>query len=312
MNKNINNLGYACINNQLRTKNIFCSRTMRKKTFLEKGIEYASKLSLDNCKDLVKIVKWNNENNIKLFRVTSNLFPWASEYNIEDLNDYEEIVENLKIASDIAIKNNQRLSFHPGQFNCLSSDKENVILNSIQDLEHHAKIFDIMGQPKNHYAKINIHLGSTCGGDLLLAAKNFCENFNMLSDSVKSRLTVENDDKQSMFSAKFLYENVYKKVKTPIVFDAHHFELGPQDASYEESFLMSYETWGDIKPTFHYSNSKKTYEDEKCRVYTAHSANYHKPIILHKNNIDIMLECKNKEQALFKYIEDFGLPEYKG
>ena len=77
-------LGYACINMTLREKNIFTSRTMRKKTFLEKGLPYASELILNNVKDLVKILQWNYKNNVEVFRISSVIMPWASEYEMED------------------------------------------------------------------------------------------------------------------------------------------------------------------------------------------------------------------------------------
>lgn len=299
------NLGYACINMQLRNKNIFCSRTARKKTYEEKGLSYVGELALNNCKDLYVVLKWNKENNISLFRITSNLFPWASEYILQDLPQYKEISKTLKICGDFAKENNIRLSFHPGQFNCLSSEKEHVVKNAVQDLNHHSEIFDLMGMPRNHNAKINIHMGSTCGGELHKAADNFCRNFHLLDEGTMSRLTIENDDKPAMFSTKFIYDNVYKRIGTPIVFDAHHFELGPQDADYSDSFFMAYETWQNIVPTFHYSNSKKTYEDPTCRVYTAHSDFYYKPFVCFGKRIDLMLEAKYKEKALFKYKKDF-------
>ena len=84
-------LGYACINTQLRKSGIFTSRTMVKKTFNTKGIQYASELALQNAKDLVEIIKWNHANGIKLFRMSSGIFPWMSEYEISDLPDYTKI-----------------------------------------------------------------------------------------------------------------------------------------------------------------------------------------------------------------------------
>lgn len=299
------NYGYACLNTELRDNNIFNSRTMRKKTFQEKGLSYTSKLCLQNVRDLITILNWNYKHNIKLFRISSEMFPWASEYELEDLPDFENIKTCLEIAGKYADVTGQRLSFHPGQFNCLASDKPHVIENSLKDLEIHSKIFDLMQRPKSTYAKINIHLGSTCNGNLEQAAYNFCKNFDQLSDNMKSRLTVENDDKVNMFSAKFLYEKIYKQIGIPIVFDAHHFELGPQDSSYEDAYLMAYESWGNVRPTFHYSNSKKTYEDDSCRVYTAHSDYYYKPFVAVKDNVDVMLEAKMKEKALQKYLSDF-------
>ena len=83
-------LGYACINMTLqKTKEkITCNRGMIKRTFLKKGINYASELALKNCKDLEPIIRWNHQKGIKVFRMTSCLFPWASEYNLTDLPDY--------------------------------------------------------------------------------------------------------------------------------------------------------------------------------------------------------------------------------
>ena len=88
-------LGYACINmgfsNRPKSKRITTNRGMIKRTFMQKGIPYASELALENCKDLYKILKWNEENDIKFYRMSSNIFPWASEYKLEQLPDYEEI-----------------------------------------------------------------------------------------------------------------------------------------------------------------------------------------------------------------------------
>ena len=301
----MNRFGYACINMELREKGIFNSRTMRKKTFLEKGLPYASKLILQNVKDMLPIFNWNYKSKVEVFRISSEIAPWASEYELEDLPDYEEIAKYLKIAGDYSKVIGLRLSFHPGQFNCLASEKDYVVENCIKDLEIHGKLFDLMGMPRNHNAKINIHLGSTCQGNLMQAADNFNRNFERLSESVKSRLTVENDDKPAMFSTKFLYENIFKISGTPIVFDAHHFTLGPQDAPYDESFNMAYESWGNIRPTCHHSNGKKEYEDPTIRSAAAHSNFYYKPFDSCGKSVDVMLEAKMKEKALKKYLKDF-------
>ncbi len=302
----MNRFGYACINMHLREKGIFNSRTMRKATFLSKGLPYASELILKNVKDLLPIFHWNYKHNVKVFRMSSEITPWASEYELHELPDYEEICHYLRIAGKYTKAIGQRVSFHPGQFNCLASEKEHVVDNCIKDLEIHGKIFDLMGLDQNHWSKINIHLGSSCGGNLKLAAKNFNDNFKRLSPSVQSRLTVENDDKPGMFSAKFLYENIYKKSGVPIVFDSHHFELGPQDAPYDESFDMAFDSWpSNVRPTCHHSNGKKEYEDNTIRSKAAHSNYYYKPFNSCGKSVDIVLEAKCKEKALIKYRKDF-------
>jgi UV DNA damage endonuclease len=302
----MNRFGYACINTHLREKGVFNSRTMRKKTFLEKGLPYVSEVCLKNTKDIIPILHWNYKNNIKVFRLSSELMPWASEYMLKDLPDYDKISHYLNLTGMFIKKFDMRVSFHPGQFNCLASEKDYVVENCIKDLEIHGKVFDLMSLDQNHNSKINIHLGSTCGGQLKVAANNFIKNFSRLSESVQSRLTVENDDKAAMFSSKFLYENIYKKTNLPIVFDSHHFTLGPQDADYKESFMMAYESWPkNIRPTCHHSNGKKEWEDDTIRSKAAHSNYYYTPFDSCGKSVDVILESKMKEKALLKYRKDF-------
>ena len=81
---------------------------MIKRTFLEKGISYASELALQNVKDLKKIVEWNERNNIKFYRMSSDIFPWMSEYQFSDLPDYNEICYELDQVGEFATLNNQK------------------------------------------------------------------------------------------------------------------------------------------------------------------------------------------------------------
>ena len=115
------NLGYACINMQLRKQGIFAGRTCRKATFQEKGLEYVGELGLQNLRDLYQIVQWNSRNGIKLYRIGSDIFPWQSEYKLEELPQYSKILNILKAIGDFVTKDGQRLSFHPGPFNILGS-----------------------------------------------------------------------------------------------------------------------------------------------------------------------------------------------
>jgi UV DNA damage endonuclease len=287
-----------------KPQRVFCSRGMIKRTFMSRGTEYASQLGLQNTMDLIKIIAWNNEQGIKVFRVTSCLFPWHSEYDLTDLPDYEGIKANLEYAGKLARDNGQRLSTHPGQFNVLTSQREEVVLNAVDELDKHGIVFDLMGMPRSPGAKINIHIGGAYG-DRQAAMDRWCKNYELLSDSAKSRLTVENDDKPALYSSKMLYDNIVKRTGTPIVFDSHHFECGPQDSSYDEAFLMAADSWPkDIRPQCHHSNSRKEYEDSSARK-NAHSDWYYKPFNNCGVSVDVVLESKKKERALFKYKQDF-------
>ena len=304
--KNIN-LGYACINVTLQEEEkVQCNRGMIKRTFLSKGIEYASQLALSNVIGLKKVIEWNNENNIKVYRMTSCLFPWFSEYDIFDLPDIDQIASIMESAGKIAMDAGQRLSFHPGPFNCLASPNENVVKKTIKELDDHSAQMDLMGLPESQMAKINIHVGGSYG-DRESALERFCTNFYKLSANTQKRLTVENDDKGSLYSAKMLAEGVSSRIGVPVVFDSHHHELGPQDFDYHDAFYIARKTWEDIgiKQQCHHSNSKKKYEDSKVPP-PSHSSWYYTPFENYGENVDVVLECKMKEKALFKYIQDFG------
>ena len=249
-------LGYACINMTLAKQGISCNRSMIRRTFDAKGVAYASELILENLRNLTKIISWNNQNGIKVYRMSSNMFPWMSEYEFTDLPDYDKICNLLKGIGTLAMENGQRLSFHPGQFCVLASPNEEVVLNAMNELDKSAQIMDLMGLPESRMAKINIHVGGAYG-DKKTALERFCKNFLRLQPSAQARLTVENDDKANMYSVKDLYEGVYKVVGIPIVFDYFHHKFCTGDMTEEEALKLAASTWGDIKPCTHYSESRR-------------------------------------------------------
>ena len=308
------NIGYACINMQLSYPQkyggqergvlpITTGRSMIRRTFDSRGVSYASEKTLDNCKDLEKIVSWNILNGYQFFRITSNLAPWKSEYDWDDMPDIEEIRKHLHSTGVMSKTHNLRLTSHPGPFNVLTSPHPHVVTNCVSDLTDHGDVFDMIGLGRTPYNKINIHIGEAYG-DKESAMERFCENFDLLPDSVKSRLTVENDDRASMYSVRDLYEGVYKKIGIPIVFDYHHHQFCTGDLSEKEALEMAISTWPkDIVPVVHYSESRREEQlDESIRVQ-AHSDYIYNKIDTYGHDVDIMVEAKHKELAVKKYKE---------
>ena len=298
------NLGYACINMELSAvkPKVSTNRTMRKKTFQDKGIDYASELILQNVTDLLTILKWNAKHDIHFFRISSEIFPWASEYNLEDLKDFDAIEEALYEAGLFANEHDIRLTCHPGPFNKLCSPNEQVVLNTIKDLEINGQMMDLLCQPRSPWAKINIHVGAAYN-DKPTALATFCKNFDRLSDAVKSRLTVENDDKESLYSTQELYDGVFKHINIPIVHDYHHHTMCTGGLSQHDAVALALTTWGDVVPVVHYSQSRSfEHNDPKIRPQ-AHSDSYWTPIDTFGYRMDVMLECKHKEIGLFKMRE---------
>jgi len=302
------NLGYACINTELAKpikegrkvlrERITTNRSMIHRTFKSRGVAYASQLSLQNCLDLEKILKWNEEKDIKFFRMSSEIFPWASKYKFEDLPDWKKIKQSLIRTGAYAQSKGHRLTFHPGPFNKLTSPNENVVQNTITDLEIHGKVLDEMGLSRTPYNKINIHVGAHYNNKPM-AISNFCKNFERLSESVRSRLTVENDDKASLYSTKELYEEIYKRIGIPVVHDLHHHTFCTGGLTNEEALKLATKTWGVVKPVVHYSQSRAEEHNDKKIKANAHSDSYWTAVNTYGQDVDVMLECKHKEVGLF-------------
>ena len=102
---------------------------------------------------------------------------WASEYNLKDLPDYDNIAWWLDQAGMYAWKHGHRITTHPGPFNVLGSPNKETVCKTIKELETHSEVFDLMGLPATPFAKINIHVGGTYGGDFSNTADRWCRNF---------------------------------------------------------------------------------------------------------------------------------------
>jgi UV DNA damage endonuclease len=137
--------------------------TSGKRSFLDKGIDHASHLALKNVQDLEKIIDWNVEKGIKFYRMSSEMFPWMSEYVLSELPDYGEIKQTMKRIGEKAKRHTIRLTYHPGPFNVLASKTERVIENTVKELDQHSEIMDMMLLPASPFAKINIHVGGAYG-----------------------------------------------------------------------------------------------------------------------------------------------------
>jgi UV DNA damage endonuclease len=290
------NLGYACINITLAEKGITTNKGMVRRTYESKGIQYASQLALQNVRCLYEILKWNVEYGVKVFRITSELFPWASEYKLKSMPEFKEIRSILEEAGKLPV----RVSTHPGPFNKLAGVGD-TLKNTIKDLEIHSELFYLMGLKPSHWNKINIHVGGAYG-DKHETLKRFATNFSLLSANLRNRLTVENDDKAGLFAVAELLP-LHDAIGIPIVFDYFHHRLHPGLLTEQEAFLAAYKTWA-MRPVFHYSSSRKENEDPTAKR-EAHSDWVHEEINTYGKDVDIVLETKMKELSLLKYRQQY-------
>ena len=300
------NIGYCCIpmgcNVGLKKKEqITVNRGMVRRTFDAKGLPYVSELVIENLKDTLKVLDYNLKNHIYIYRLSSDSFPWMSEYEFSDLPNFN-VIQNLMTKIGDKIKsNNIRTSYHPGPFNVLASENPSVVEKTIKELNKHAELMDMMGLDQTTFYPINIHINTT-QPTREESAQRFVDRFPLLSESCKKRLTLENDDSPNQYSVKILHDLVHTKIGVPIVFDQHHFNYGPQDQSMEEALKLAHSTWKTRVMT--HMSSPKTLEDNSGKQ-TAHADYIYEEIKTFGLDFDTEIEAKAKDLAVIRYRQQF-------
>ena len=304
-------LGYCCINTTLRNEKtpVFCSRTCRLETLKRNGVEYSYHLDKQNLDDLEKIFHWNYQNKIFLFRMSSDMFPFSSHPDYSSYYNFEQFAERLHQLGNLAKSYEQRITFHPGQFNQLTSVNEHVVVKSIVEIDIHSRILDMMGL--DHHSVIVIHGGSKQGGKDA-ALERFRKNFTRLSPSAQRRLVLENCE--MAYTIDDLLP-VSKELGVPIVVDYHHYNLHKTDAcltALTEEVLTVWKSRG-ITPLFHISESRcGVLPTDSITIRRAHSdyiENLPEPLLklLENERIDVDVEAKMKELAVFKLVLKYEL-----
>lgn len=303
----INNIGYCCLSigiNKGKSKKdqIMVNRGMIRKTFDTKGLNYVSELIILNLIDTLKVLKYNAENNIPIYRMSSDSFPWLTSYEFNDLPKINTIKKLLLDIGNYIKENNMRCGFHPSPFNVLASENKSVVQKTIDELNKHSELMDLMGLDQTTFYSINIHINTT-KPTREEAAKRFCKEFQNLSESCKKRLVVENDDSPNQYSVKMLYDLVYTKIGIPITVDSLHYKCHPDNMTWEDTLRLGTSTW-KVKPLVHHSSSAKLHEDGKAKLI-AHADFLYEKFESFDIDVDIELECKQKDIALFKYREEY-------
>ena len=282
-------LGLVCIT----TSDAVRFRTVTRKRLLQlTEIEQETvlrELYADNLKRVDKAINFCYANGIKLYRMTSALFPFADTDLGETVLD--SMTEELRKVGDRAISLNIRLVLHPEQFVVLSSDKPDVVKNSIKILATHALIMDKLRQPRSPWALMNIHGGK---GDRTSQLKSVIRD---LPESIRSRLTFENDE--YAYSSSELLE-VCLDTGVAMVFDAHHHVIHEHLESYDdpsvaEMLAAAKTTWSVPEwQLVHISNGREFFADPRHSDLIADMPNcyYDAPWI--------EVEAKFKELAIDK------------
>ncbi len=298
------NFGYACLNTELRKQKppVFTSRTLRLATLQEKGFSYLKSLIDQNLKDLLTQLEWNVEHNIFFMRLSSEVFPFASHFDHGYSIDFAH--DQLQKIGNYVKQNGIRLTMHPGQYNVLSSPNEIVVRNTFLDLNHHSEILDRMGLGKD--SVIIVHGGGVYGNKEK-ALERLEKNIALLPENTRNRLVLENCEMSYCLTDLL---PVSEKLKVPIVIDFHHDSIYPSEESIEFYFDRVFKVWFDrgIKPKVHVSNSVPgiTKDDSKTarRKHSDYISFLHDSLLTITFPLDVMLECKMKEQAIFRLLDE--------
>lgn len=299
------NLGYCAINLQLRnmTEPIYTGRTCQEARWSR---ELAGYLGLRNAQDLIKIIEWNERSGIKVFRVSSHMFPHATNPNMlycpSDLPHGTEIVRCLRESGRLAAKYGHVLAMHPPHFVSLASDSEGIQFRSRQELEHHLWIAETLEDGASGFrVNLNWHFGRGFDPDHVPV---FVNNWRKLPQGVRDRACIENDDKKNCWSVSRLHEWVWREIGCRLSFDAFHWWFTEEGLTRQEAFTLAHSTWPRGPMECHMSSSAERWP----RVPT-HAAYLWEAIPEYMLGPDVytFVEAGAKELAVFKYAKDHGI-----
>ncbi|GAA0724476.1 hypothetical protein GCM10008905_18410 [Clostridium malenominatum] len=289
-------IGYACIPMAIDAKT---TRSFILKNFTFDRFHSCVK---ENLMDLEKILKYNIENKIYMFRISSDIIPFGS-HSVNEIKWWSIFNEELSNIGKFIQKNEIRISMHPGQYTVLNSPSDEVVTNSIQDIEYHTRFLDSLGVDYSN--KIVIHMGGAYG-DKSAALERFKNNFNRLSISAKKRLILENDER--VFNIHEVL-HICNELNIPAVFDNLHHRYNSENNEDISTILKKVaQTWksedGNIKLHYSDSDSIKQNGAHSKHVITENFIKFYEEV--KDFPVDIMLEVKDKELSAIKCINSIN------
>lgn len=285
-------LGYVAISNCL---NVNSSSPYTYTEYIKnKDLNKLDKVIISNLEGLNEIIKYNIKNNIHFYRMSSKIIPLATKEDVEFdyINRYKKYYDKIKKNIN---RSNIRVDFHPDQFTVLNSTKKEVVNNSIKNLEYHYKILDVLGIENK---LLVLHIGSNVFGKEN-SIKRFINTYNKLPKHLKDIIAIENDDKIFNIEDITYISNI---LNIPIILDYHHHTCNPSKINYKKIFA----SWKNITPKIHFSSpkNKKEYRAHNNYINSDDFIKFINTIKKYNHDIDIMIEAKEKDDALFRLVRE--------
>jgi len=285
------NLGYACINMSLPGG----FKTCRLDSVHLNGIDFVKKITEHNFKRLRDIIKWNIEHDIRLYRLSSELIPFGSHEVLKDWLWWEE--ENLCLIAqevrDLVFANNLRITIHPWQGDNLSSPHRDVLLRTFADIHFQTNLLNMFGG-----TDMILHVGGRHEGKVN-SMQRFRKHFNYLSDTTRKVLRIENDDK--VYTVADVFELCDQLQLNPL-YDFHHDLCAPSIPTLEIKAGLT-RFWHNTRMKFHLSTGQRERLDRSHADYISKDTWEEFLSYFGDWDVDVMLECKAKELAIFRIRE---------
>jgi UV DNA damage endonuclease len=287
-------LGLCCMFQEQPIKFQTTTATSLAKMKRDDALAKLNRLCLANAEALLAALHYCSEHEIGCFRINSQILPIkthpACGYQISDLPDGEEILRRFQDCRTLAERHRLRTCFHPDQFVVLNSPRPDVVEKSIQELEYQAEVAEWVGADV-----VNIHVGGAYGNKSQALA-DFSRNLDRLSDRVRIRLTIENDD-QTYNPADLL--PVCHQSGVPLVYDVHHHRCHPDLFSVEEATELAWGTW-NREPMFHLSSPVNGWDGPQPKHHHDYIDVQDFPDCWRQKTLTVEVEAKAKELAVGK------------
>lgn len=302
-------LGYVAMSTVI--ENASPSRTMTVANFKkiadrDAAVRKLERLAAENLHNTLRLLRHNRAHDIRVFRFSSKLIPLFGHELLQDWDPVETLRPPFSEVGAYVREHGMRVSFHPDHFTVMSTPREEVLRSSIADLHRHVRMLEAMGLDES--AKCNIHAGGTYG-DIEASGARFVRQFQALPGRIRRRVTLENDDK-TFNAAQTLA--LAEQVGVPMVLDIHHHEVNHAGEPASDLWPRIQRTWSEyagfpnLPPKIHVSSprdgknvrSHADYIDMDAFMHFARAIAPVTPLL------DIMLEAKMKDGALFRLMED--------
>jgi UV DNA damage endonuclease len=322
--------GYVAMSVQL--ENASPSRTMTMTNFTkladrEAGLHRLERIAEENLTNTLRLLKHNRYMDVQVYRFTSKLIPLVTHEDLKDWDPYPVLANAYAEVGAFVREHRMRVSFHPDHFTVLSTPREEVFRNSVKDLDHHVRMLEAMGLDER--ATCNIHVGGSYG-DKELSGQRFIDQFRSIEERITQRITLENDDK-TFTAAETL--TISEEVGAPMVLDIHHHAVNPGNKHVAELWPRILKSWDSsiwnerqvelashgqapewLPPKLHVSSPKSLSDPRGHADYIDLEPfmKFLSEIAGSTPAIDVMIEAKRKDEALFQLMDDFRALEASG